>query len=166
MKRRPVKSGGRKRVLCAASVGGHYVQLLRITVPLEACCEVSYMSTHPRCKALVPGHDFYCLRDFSRWNWYLFFPALFHALSVVRRVRPDMVLTTGAAPGFVVVLAAWFLGVESVWVDSIANVESLSLCGKMSRHIATHVFTQWPSQAAPGVIFAGSVLNIEPLATK
>lgn len=37
-----------KKILAVASIGGHWVQLLRITRPLEEHYEVVYMSTHPK----------------------------------------------------------------------------------------------------------------------
>ena len=42
-----------KKILAVASIGGHWVQLLRITRPLEEHYEVVYMSTHPKCKSMV-----------------------------------------------------------------------------------------------------------------
>lgn len=35
----------RKKILAVASIGGHWVELLRITRPLEGRYEVVYMST-------------------------------------------------------------------------------------------------------------------------
>ena len=35
-----------KKILAVASIGGHWVQLLRIARPLEERYEVVYMSTH------------------------------------------------------------------------------------------------------------------------
>lgn len=41
-----------KKILAVASIGGHWVQLLRIARPLEKRYEVVYMSTHPKCKSM------------------------------------------------------------------------------------------------------------------
>ena len=42
-----------KKVLAVASIGGHWVQLLRIASSLEATHEVAYMSTHEKCATMV-----------------------------------------------------------------------------------------------------------------
>ena len=49
------------------------------------------------------------------------------------RLRPDVVITTGAAPGYFAVRIGKLLGARVVWVDSIANAEELSLSGPEGR---------------------------------
>lgn len=148
-----------KKILAVASVGGHWVQMLRITSGLDKDYEVVYMSTHPRCANLVPDHSYHNMRDFSRWNWYLMFPAFFACIRVIRHEHPDVLLSTGAAPGLMALLAAWILGINTVWVDSLANVNSMSLCGKIASHVAKHTFVQWPELASQKVQYSGSVIS-------
>lgn len=148
-----------KKVLAAASIGGHWVQLLRIASGLEKDFEVVYMSTHEKCATMVEGHRFHLMRDFSRWDAWRIVPALFQAMDVVRRERPDVVLTTGAAPGLVVLLAAFCLGHKTVWVDSIANVNHLSLCGRLAKRFASRLYTQWQELEGKGIRFAGNVIG-------
>lgn len=69
-----------KKILAVASIGGHWVQLLRITHPLEERYEVVYMSTHPKCKSMVGNCRFHTMMDFSRWNAWKMLPASFNIL--------------------------------------------------------------------------------------
>ena len=75
----------------------------------------------------------------------------------------------GAAPGFFAISLARLVGARSVWVDSIANAEELSLSGQKATRVATLTLTQWPSlgEALPTdaaarrrgtVYFGGSVV--------
>ena len=57
-----------KKILAVASIGGHWVQLLRIVRPLENNYDIVYMSTHEKCSAMVGGRQFYKMQDFSRWK--------------------------------------------------------------------------------------------------
>lgn len=148
-----------KRILAVASIGGHWIQLLRITKSLEESHDVVYMSTHEKCIKLVECHEFYKIQDFSRWDAWRLFPTFFHALNVVRKVKPSAVITTGAAPGLIVLLAAKCLGKKTIWIDSIANVKHLSLCGKIASHIASRTYTQWPDLANKNIISSGNVLG-------
>lgn len=149
------------RVLAAASLGGHWVQLLRIARGLHGRgCEVDYLSTHHKCAAMIPaGSRFYRVVDFSRSDAYRIFQAFWQAWRALRRSRPELVVTTGAAPGLVVLLAARLMGVRAVWVDSIANVERLSMCGRVASHVASACYTQWPELACGRVKYAGNVLG-------
>ena len=84
-------------------------------------------------------------------------PVFFRVLAILRRERPAAVLTTGAAPGLMCVLAGWLLGCKTIWVDSIANAGRLSASGRIARRVASRVYTQWPDLACGDVVYAGSV---------
>lgn len=148
-----------KKIVAAASVGGHWIQLLRITKALDARYDVSYISTHAKCATFVEGHNFYTIRSFSRWDAYKVFHAFFSALSILKKEKPDVVITTGAAPGLAVLLAARCLGKKTIWIDSIANSVHLSASGKIAKHFASCIYTQWPNLAHDGVRFAGDVIG-------
>ncbi|MCD8290239.1 MAG: oligosaccharide biosynthesis protein Alg14 [Prevotella sp.] len=149
----------KNKILAVASIGGHWVQLLRIAKGLEDNCEVVYMSTHEKCATMVEGHRFYKLQDFSRWDAYKLFPAFFNAIKFVWKEKPDVVITTGAAPGLVVLFAAKCCGKRTIWVDSIANVNHLSLCGRIASHFASRIYTQWKELGNEKILSTGNVLG-------
>lgn len=151
----------KKRIMAVASIGGHWIQLLRIAKPLERNYDVVYMSTHEKCAKLVEGHEYHTMPDFSRWDAWKLVPAFFHVLNVVRKVKPCAVITTGAAPGLIVLMAAKCIGKKTIWVDSIANVKHLSLCGRIASHIASRTYTQWPDLATNKIVSSGNVLGKE-----
>ena len=146
-----------KKIFAVASIGGHWKQLLRITKPLEERYEVVYASTHPRCATMIGGHGFYVVSDFSRKDAWRLLPSFFRFLRILWREHPAAVLTTGAAPGVVCLLAAWLLHCKTIWVDSIANAEHLSASGRIARRFASRVYTQWPGLAQSDVLYSGSV---------
>lgn len=150
-----------KKILAVASIGGHWIQLLRIAKPLEKDYDVVYMSTHEKCAKMVEGNEFYKMQDFSRWDAWRLIPSFFHCLNIIRKVRPTAVITTGAAPGLVALLAAKCLGRKTVWIDSIANVKHLSLCGRIASHLASRTYTQWEDLASNNIISSGNVLGKE-----
>lgn len=81
------------------------------------------------------------------------------ALRIVLRHRPDTVLSTGAAPGLMCIIAGRLTGAKTMWIDSVANGEELSMCGKLSRRLAHVCLTQWEHLAAqPRVDYRGAVL--------
>ena len=119
--------------------------------------EVVYASTHPKCATMVGDATFYVMPDFSRKDAWRLIPSFFRLLRILKREHPDAVLTTGAAPGLVCVLAAWLLRYKTIWVDSIANAAHLSASGRIARHFVTRVYTQWPDLAQNGVVYVGTV---------
>jgi UDP-N-acetylglucosamine:LPS N-acetylglucosamine transferase len=84
------------------------------------------------------------------------------ALRLLVRLRPAVVLTTGAG---VAVPFAWIgrlLGARVVYVESVTRIESPSLSLRLVRPVASCVYVQWPDLVGrvPSARFAGSVLDL------
>lgn len=148
-----------KKILAVASVGGHWIQLRRITNALPPKYEITYASTSKGCGASIAPAKFHLITDFSRWDAYKAISAFFKALSIIIKEKPDVVLTTGAAPGLVIAFAAWLYRCKTIWVDSIANVENLSACGKIAKCFVSRTYTQWPELTDRHTLFSGNVLG-------
>ena len=147
------------KVFAVASIGGHWVQLLRIAKALEKEFDVVYMSTHEKCATMGEARVYYSMNDFSRWDFYKMFPELLHSIYIICKEKPSIVITTGAAPGLVCLFAAKICGIRTVWIDSIANVEHISFSGRIASKFASRIYTQWPSLAGNKVIFAGNIFG-------
>ena len=112
------------------------------------------------CRTLdLPMPDFYVVPEANRWDKIRLVRSLLKIVWVVLRVRPDVVVTTGAAPGYFAVRVASLIGSRTVWIDSIANAEELSLSGKKAGRFVDLWLTQWPDVSGPkGPQYKGSVL--------
>lgn len=147
-----------KTVLAVASAGGHWIQLRRISPAFEGSRTV-YVSTDPRLGAQFAAGTFHSVTDANMWSKLRMVRLAAQVLLVLIKVRPDVVVSTGAAPGFFAVVFGKCLGAKTVWIDSIANSEELSLAGRKVGRWADHWLTQWPELAHPsGPGYRGSVL--------
>jgi UDP-N-acetylglucosamine:LPS N-acetylglucosamine transferase len=155
---RDVAAARRPRVLLVSSGGGHWVQLLRLRPAFEGC-DTTFVCVRPEYRVDVPGCRFFAVNDATRWNKFGLLLLALRVLVAELRVRPDVVVSTGAAPGYFALRFAKLLGARTVWIDSIANVERLSMTGALVRRYADRWLTQWPQLARPeGPQFAGAVL--------
>jgi UDP-N-acetylglucosamine:LPS N-acetylglucosamine transferase len=148
----------KKKILAVSSGGGHWVELIRLSSAFEGHVVVfATVDKAYRCEA--GSARFYTIRDVTRWNKLRWVQTFVKLAYVLLREKPDMVISTGALPGyFSLRLAKWF-GVKTVWIDSIANVEELSLSGQMIGKHADLWLTQWPHLAKPGgPSYRGTVL--------
>ncbi|WP_374692419.1 UDP-N-acetylglucosamine--LPS N-acetylglucosamine transferase [Accumulibacter sp.] len=150
---------GKKRLLAVASGGGHWVQL-RCLMPAFAGCSLALATVHADYVWDGPGDSrFYTIRDATRWDKFGLVILAFQLLLILLRERPDVVISTGAAPGFLALRLGRLIGAKTIWVDSIANVESLSLSGQRIGKHADVWLTQWEHLARPeGPIYIGAVL--------
>lgn len=146
------------RILVAVSGGGHFEQMQLLLPAMQgqdwqlASADPAQARFHgianplplPDCNLNQPINALHCAMV---------------ALKLVRQLRPDMVISTGAAPGFFCILWGRILGARTVWIDSVANAQRLSLSGRIARRIAHRCLTQWEHLAdGKNVHFAGSVL--------
>lgn len=146
------------KVLAIASTGGHWTQLLRL-LPAFKEHEVVYVSTHHSFAETVRGCKFYAVPDASRWDKLKLISMSGAMARIVFTIRPDVVVSTGAAPGLVGIILGKAIGAKTIWVDSIANVDKLSLSGRLALPFADRVYTQWQNLATSNIIFHGNVLS-------
>ena len=149
---------GRTRILAVASGGGHWVQLLRLR-PAFAGHHVEWVTVSDSYRTDVAPAPLHRVPDATRWNKFALIWLALRTAWIVFRVRPDVVITTGAAPGWFAVMFGRLFGARTAWIDSMANVDRLSLSGEAAARWSDLWLTQWPTLARPeGPAYQGSVL--------
>lgn len=148
----------RPKVLAISSGGGHWVQLRRISPAFEGT-EVVYVSVEQSYASQVDGARFRLVPDATRWSrWGLLRLAIAMGRILIEE-RPDVIISTGAAPGYIAIRLGRWLGARTMWIDSIANAEVMSLSGQKALRCADQCLTQWPHLATDrGPDYAGAVL--------
>lgn len=146
------------RLMAVSSGGGHWVQLLRIMRAFTNC-DITFITVQELYRLQVPDHRFFAVSDATRWNKLGLIKMTLQLAWLILRQRPNIVISTGAAPGYVAIRLGRLIGARTVWLDSIANVERLSMSGQKIGRYADLWLTQWPHLAkAEGPYYAGSVL--------
>lgn len=148
----------RQKLLAVSSGGGHWVQLLRLSQAFENC-ESIFVTVHDSYRLQVSNHKFYVVNDVSRWNKLGLLETAARLAWIIWNEKPGIVVSTGAAPGYLALRLGRMMGARTIWLDSIANVEQLSMSGHKIGRYADLWLTQWPHLARPqGPHYAGSVL--------
>jgi len=82
------------------------------------------------------------------------------ALRLVRHLRPDAVISTGAGVGVPFLYAARAFGRKAIYVESLARIDDISLSGRLVYPVASEFFVQWPELAhrRRRARYAGAVL--------
>jgi UDP-N-acetylglucosamine:LPS N-acetylglucosamine transferase len=146
------------KVLAVASGGGHWIQLKKITPAFEQH-EVVYVSIDPRLAAQVAPRRFHAVCDANKNTPLALAKCATQVRQIIHDEEPDIIVSTGAAPGFFAVRIGKMIGAQTVWIDSLANAERLSLSGRLAETHADLCLTQWPHLAREdGPEFAGAVL--------
>jgi len=148
----------KKTILGVCSGGGHWVELIRLAPVFEGH-DIALVTVNEAYRSEAGSARFYTIPDVTRWNRWRWIQTFVQLAWILLRVKPDVVISTGALPGYLALrLARWF-GARTIWLDSIANVDELSLSGRMIGRHADLWLTQWPHLAGKnGPSYRGTVL--------
>jgi UDP-N-acetylglucosamine:LPS N-acetylglucosamine transferase len=147
----------RPRVLAIASAGGHWEQLMLLRSAFDGC-DVQFASTM-RGLEEFGTEQVRLVPDCNRNEKVRSMHTCLKIVLLLLKIRPAVVVTTGALPGLIALFFAKRLGAKTIWIDSVANAEEMSLAGKKAQAYADIWLSQWPDVArAEGAAYAGSVL--------
>lgn len=155
------------KLMVVASAGGHWVQLMRLRKAWDGL-DVVYMTTERDLSDMVktmaaeegnPVPKFMSVTDANLSEKLRLLRQLFEVLAAVLRHRPDVIITTGAAPGYFALRFGKLIGARTIWIDSMANAQKLSKSGQEVGKYADLWLTQWEHLAqSGGPHFMGKVL--------
>jgi UDP-N-acetylglucosamine:LPS N-acetylglucosamine transferase len=148
------------RICLAASAGGHISQLLKLAASWNGYETFCVTTTEVVRDKLSNYGEVYVVGECNRQHPIRVITVLLRCLRIVFRERPDVVISTGAAAGCMLCFLGKMLGTKVVWIDSITNVERISLSGRMVRYIADLFLVQWPELAGryKRIEFVGTVV--------
>jgi len=155
-----VKRKRELHICLAASAGGHSSQLLELSESWKGRSFFWITTTSVLTEKLLRDSRIYVVGECNREHLLHVLRVLMRCVKVILVERPDVVISTGAAIGCIVCFLGKLLGAKVVWIDSITNVEKLSLSGKMVRYIADLFLVQWPQLAEKysNVEYAGTLV--------
>lgn len=153
---------GQKRnrpvVLAVSSGGGHWTQMQRLA-PAFRNADLHYATTDSSATAQIGAARLHVYPDANKSTPLKLLACSVRLAWIVARVRPDVVVSTGAAGGFLAIKLARMFGARTMFVDSIANARALSVSARLSMGVADRVLSQWPRVAAgTGAEYHGAVI--------
>ncbi|PID48985.1 MAG: oligosaccharide biosynthesis protein Alg14 [Proteobacteria bacterium] len=146
------------KLLAISSPGGHWIQLTRLCAGLPDTYEIIYAMPDKLFKP-QNGQKIYSVMDVSADDKWKLIPCALQIAWILLRERPKAILSTGAAPGVVAILLGKFLGIRTIWVDSIANVKKISRSGELVKNRVDVFLTQWEHLSdQQSIKFEGAIL--------
>ena len=131
------------KICLAASGGGHLTELLELSDSWKGH-DTFFVTTVPVVRDdLQTTGNIYVVGECNRQYPIRLLKVFLKCIRITLRERPNVVISTGAAAGCMICFLAKFLGAKIIWIDSITNVERISLSGRMVRFIADLFLVQW-----------------------
>jgi UDP-N-acetylglucosamine:LPS N-acetylglucosamine transferase len=158
LRRRKEASGSQRRVLLVCSSGGHLDHLSRLK---------GWWEQHERMWVTFPGADSESLLSGEQVRW-AYHPTtrnipnlvrnLLLAWRVIRRYRPEVVVSTGAGVAFPFFLLARLFRVETVYLEVYDRIDTPTLTGRLCYPLSRLFLLQWQEQRRfypRGVVIGG-----------
>lgn len=147
----------KKTILLSASFGGHFIQLKKIKSLIDGDYVFKYMSTDKLLKD-SKEIDLY-VKDFNSKSFYYLPVGVAKACRYIYVNKIDLVITTGALPGLAAIVAGKLLNKKTVWIDSIANHDRISVSGRLAKYFSDVWATQWMHLSSEkGPVYLGRIL--------
>ncbi len=131
------------KIALICSSGGHLFELLR----LREC-----FSDQPHFWVTFLTEDAQILLQDQRVYW-AYYPTnrsltkfaknLLLAAKILSRERPTHIITTGAGVAVPFIYLAKFFGAKTIYLESLARIDGLSLSGKLVYFFVDHFLVQW-----------------------
>lgn len=134
------------KVMLVASSGGHLAHLLWLR-PWWDAHERTWVTfnTPDAVAALADEQIAWAVWPTNRNPWN-FVRNLVRAVGVVRRERPDVLVTSGAGVAVPFVLVAKAQGVPCVYLEVYDRVTTVTLTARLLARVVDEVVCQWPAQ--------------------
>lgn len=148
------------KICLVCSSGGHFFELYSLK-SLWSDCNHFWVT--------FPGKDTQHLLRTEKVYW-AYHPTnrsiknlirnLFLAWKILLKEKPEIIISTGAGVGVPFLYLGRILGKKTIYIESMARIENLSLTGKLLYPIVQNFFVQWPELTVkyPRAKFKGQVL--------
>lgn len=136
----------RPRIALVGSSGGHLTQLLALREFWESYDRfwVTF-ATEDAISQLAGERVYWCHHPTNRNLPNLMRNSVL-AIQVLRRERPELIVSTGAGAAIPYFLLARLIGARTVFIEVIDRIDRGTLTGRIVAPVATRVLIQWQEQ--------------------
>jgi len=144
--------------LCiVSSCGGHLSELRALSAAYDRYPHFYVLDDRITLPKDMEGRTFFVTHAERTWRLLV---NLWEAWVILRRERPDLMLSTGAGVAVPFGLIGKLLRIPFVFIEISTRVRRPSLSGRVMYRLATRFFYQWPDlgRSFPNATFGGLIL--------
>jgi len=132
------------KICIVSSAGGHLTEVRMLRGVYERHEHFYVLNERIPLPADMAGRTIFIRHSERDW---LTLVNVFEAVAILRRERPDVLLSTGAGPVVPFALVAKLFRIPVVFIETMTRIQEPSLTGKLMYRLADRFFYQWPTLA-------------------
>lgn len=132
------------KICIACSAGGHLIEALQL-MPILKSHKVFFITVdRSQSRERLKKWKSFFVNDTKR-SPHKLVSTFFKSLRILRREKPSVIISTGAAAAIPTLFAGKLLGSKIIYIESIAAVTKPASAGKVAYTIADIFIVQWRS---------------------
>ena len=152
---------GRKKILMAASSGGHLEEALALR-KLKEYYDTVLITEKTDYKVNCWQDTVYFMPQVNRKelkSLIRYVGCFFKTFQILRREKPDVILSTGAMGAYPALLLGKWMGKKIIFIECMFNVDAPTLTGKLAYKFADLFIVQWEEmlRVYPKAVLGGRV---------
>ena len=148
------------RICLVCSAGGHFFELYSLNALWRQhdCFWVTFKKEDTQ--SLLREEKAYWAYSPTNRSFKNLVRNFFLAVKVLSSEKPEAIISTGAGVGVPFLCLGRLLGIRTVYIESMARINGLSLTGRLVYPIVHDFYVQWPelARAYRRAIFRGQVV--------
>ncbi len=149
-----------KKICIAASAGGHLTEVLQLKDVWKGKEHFFISDNRINAIDLAKKEKVYFILP-PRRSYIRTGVAFVQTALIFLKENPDTIISTGAEIGYPALILGWLFKKNTIYIESLARINSASLCGKLVYGKVDHFYVQWPEglKYFPKAKYVGSVIE-------
>ena len=149
-----------KKICIAASAGGHLTEILQLKEVWKGKEHFFISDKRINALSLSKKEKTYFILP-PRRSYIRTGIAFIQTFFILLKENPDIIISTGAEIGYPALLLGHYLGKKTIYIETLARVNSPSLCGKLVYGKVDYFYVQWEESKKffPKAKYVGSVFE-------
>jgi len=128
------------KICIVSSCGGHLTEVRALKSIYEKWAHFYVLNDKIQLPKDMEGITYFIRHSERDW---LFFTNLLEAWKILRKEKPNLILSTGAGPAVAFALVGKFFQISTIFIETFTRVKEASLTGKIMYWLADLFFYQW-----------------------
>lgn len=148
------------KICLVCSSGGHFFQMYMLKEVWQGFEHFWVTFAKADTRSLLKDERVYWAYFPTNRNLKNLIRNLFLAIKILKRERPDVIISTGAGVSVPFLYAGKILGKKTIYLESLTRIKELSLSGRLVYPLVDRFLVQWPelSRRYPKALYRGEIL--------